>query len=159
MNTDASNWPMWIVVAGGKSAVIYLQEKYQAPLQHQQTIHYADSSLKEQDRVTDQPGRSFDRHGLGRHRLEPKTTKKRHDETLFAAEVVAAIQQGYGSREFSSVALLAPPRLLGELRAEIKPPLHAAIACEISKDLSEAGAEDIRERVNNRLSNRRAVNH
>lgn len=148
----STKWPTWIVVVGGKFADIYYLRTPMADLEHVRQIANPDARLKEQDLVTDQPGRTFDISGKGRHRIEPKSSRKRQAESRFASEIAEQISRASDAREFSTFSIVAPPRILGELRAAIKAPLRAHIACEIPKDLTSASCDEIKKHIENELA-------
>ena len=151
MLSSLTGWPLWLVVAGGRTADFYLLPKPTSELRHVDTIVNEEANLREQDRVSDRPGRSFDSVGSGRHSMEPATTQKRADENRFAADLVSRIARGDNDNEFAQFAIIAAPRMLGAIRASLPAPLRSKVRFEVPKDLSQSTTDQLRREIGEHL--------
>ncbi len=82
---------------------------------------------------SDQPGRSFDSHGQGRHKMEPH--QGGDDEVDFSKKLMGDLAGEYRKESFDRLILCAPPSMLGKLRKELPDELAQVIAAELDKDL------------------------
>jgi protein required for attachment to host cells len=85
--------------------------------------------------VSDREGRSWGAGGVGRHGMDPPTDPKRHAEASFAREVAQTIGQAALDKKFDRLVLVAPPKALGDLRAELPKHAQDRVTREIPKDL------------------------
>ena len=103
-----------------------------------------EATQPEQDRVSDRPGRTFDRRGGGRHTMEPTTSARDHDKECFARTIAAELNQAVAAGTAQHLVLIAGPKFLGLLRDALSAPATAAVAVSISKNLSQLDADAIR---------------
>ncbi len=101
------------------------------------------------DLAADREGRSFDRHGGGRHAMEPSTDTKDHAATVFAKDVAAQLQHAGATR--NTIVLIAAPKFLGLLRKQLAPPIKSKVSREINKDLTTATVCEIETLVTSEL--------
>lgn len=74
--------------------------------------------LKTKDLTSDRPGHGQESVGSARHGLEPRTDAHRHHEEVFAADIAKHIAQESDAGAFDHLIVVAPPRALGDLRAQ-----------------------------------------
>lgn len=90
--------------------------------------------------ISDGPGRSFESASPARHAYAvPDHHRKR--EERFAAEAVELLRKGAGRAV--PVVLVAPPRMLGILRARLRKDLAGDVIAEIDKDLADSSPEEL----------------
>jgi protein required for attachment to host cells len=82
-----------------------------------------------------QPGRSFESGASARHSVGRENNFRRAKEE-FAASVAESLNEYLSHHGFEGVVLVAPPRLLSVLRADLTP--KAKIVAELGKDLTKA---------------------
>jgi len=86
--------------------------------------------------ASDQPGKSFDSHGQGRHKLEPPTPLREDAARVFANAIAGRMEETMTRERLDGFIVVAEPKLLGLLREEIA---EESIArhdrLEIDKDL------------------------
>lgn len=80
-------------------------------------------------------------HGHGQN--NPKETLERR----FAHTLAHVLERGLGQHSFAKLVLVAPPKLLGDLRENLSRGLQAAVVSEINKDYSHSGVEDLMTRL------------
>lgn len=110
----------------------------------EQEIHDDEGTLREQEMVTDRPGRTFDRAGQGRHAMEPGTRARDHEKRLFARRVAAHLNKAIADGEVRHLVLLSGPKFLGLLRSALADDARQAVVFEASKNLSALDVEGIR---------------
>jgi len=109
-----------VVVADEASAVFYTRRKVYSPLRRWRTLSNDEARMKTGELIADRGGRSFDSHGQGRHTLtSEKAGPKEHIATVFARQIAESVSADLQSGLCLGFALIAAPRFLGELRAEI----------------------------------------
>jgi len=135
---------IWVVAADSSRARFFHSPNRVGPLKEHETMVNSSARLHELDLVTDQPGRSFDSAGQGRHGMESPTSPKEEEILRFADEVVARLEQGRKDLHYDKLYILAPPAFLGHLRKKLSDPLRALVAGEIDKAVATEKAEKIR---------------
>lgn len=83
------------------------------------------------------PGRSQAAGGVGRHALEPTTDPHRQFKRQFADEVADLVAERLAAGAFDKLVVVAPPVMLGDLRAAFSAPVKQAIKAELDKDLTK----------------------
>jgi protein required for attachment to host cells len=76
-------------------------------------------------------------HGHGQQ--DPKEDRERR----FAHTIAHVLERGLASHSFSKLALVAPPKLLGELRENLSHGLKAASVAELHKDYTHFGVDEL----------------
>lgn len=91
----------------------------------------------------DRPGRQRAAPGMGRHGLQPSTSVDEQQRDRFADRVIEALEQEWPQARADRLVLVAPPRMLGLLRARLKGAIKAALAADIDKDLLHLAPADL----------------
>ncbi|MGE3165706.1 MAG: host attachment protein [Planctomycetota bacterium] len=126
----------WIVVADRAGALIFASVPGAQKLELVATLEHPDGRLRNHDLDADAPGRSHDRHGAGRHSVEPQQSATRHDSAKFAHEVSERLETARVQSRFDQLILIAPPRFLGELRAVLSDPTRGLVSHSVAKELA-----------------------
>jgi protein required for attachment to host cells len=100
---------------------------------------------------SDRPGRAFERVGDVRHAMEPAVDPKRQEATKFAKEISEYLTRRRQRRRFDKLILVAAPQFLGLLRKALDPATAKRVRQEISKNLVQYEAEEIRQHLPERL--------
>ena len=74
---------------------------------------------------------------------KPKETKERR----FAHTLAHVLERGHVTKAFSRLVLVAPPKLLGDLRENLSRGLQSAVVAEVHKDYSHSGVAELMERL------------
>jgi protein required for attachment to host cells len=127
----------WIVIADGMHVRILRQDKRGAPLApaldhelYEPAVHGFSRDLK-----SDAPGRAFDSGSGSRHAMEPRIDPKSYEKQIFAKRVAELINDAASRKSFDQLVLVAPPKTLGELRANLGEPAKKVVIGEIHHDL------------------------
>jgi len=84
---------------------------------------------------TDKPGRAPGADGVSRGAIE-QTDWHRIAEERFVADIAGRLYQMAHARTFDDLIVVAPPKVLGNLRAAFHPEVTARVLAEVAKDLS-----------------------
>lgn len=103
------------------------------------------------------PPRVHDRIGDGRHVIEAHTSPRQKVALQFAARLAAYLKHAHDEQRYRGLVLIAPPRFLGTLNAELGGHLGEAIRLRIPKNLTRRPANEIREALPRALFAPRAV--
>ena len=143
----------WVLVADGAKARILVNGQAGRGLTELPEGQFDGPNRRAQDVVADRPGRSFDSQGLGgRHAMEPTMPQYDQDRQHFARELAAWLDDPDRRQSFDRLAIVAAPRMLGELRAELSEALRDKLVCELDKDLTKATPAAIAESLGDKLS-------
>jgi protein required for attachment to host cells len=116
-------------------------------LQEATDLSHPESRLHDTELSSDLPGRTFDSQGESRHGMEPATDPKEREAQAFAAEIARHIERGRHEGNFDALVLIAPPKFLGRLRAELTKPARDALAGELDKNLVKADTKTLQRHV------------
>lgn len=126
----------WVVVADGARARIFLNTGpgtgLIAALDHDLT----GNRLASHEIGSDRPGVGFSSASPGRHALAPHTDPHEHAKHEFIKQVAKTIKEGLNEHAFEQLILVAPPKALGDLRADLDPQAIKMIKSELHKDLT-----------------------
>lgn len=126
----------WVVVADESRAIVYSQDFRRGPLTEIATLDNETAQKKTAELISDRGGRAFDSVGQGRHTMaHEKTDPKRHAAIAFAKKIAGRITSAMQAGRCEAFVLIAAPRFLGELRAEIKKAGHAEPYATVNKEV------------------------
>jgi len=98
---------------------------------------FIDEDPPTHEQGTDAPGRVFSgAHAVGRSAVEP-TDWHEIEKARFANQVGAALEDVVRKRSAPALVIVAPPRVLADLRRTFHPDVKARIVAEIDKDLTK----------------------
>jgi len=134
---------IWIVVADGSRAQIFLNQGPGTGLKP--ALHHAlvADNRPSGDISSDRPGRSFDSAGAGRHAMQPSTDPHRHEQITFAHEIAKLLEDNHNKQAYERIFIVAAPRMLGDLRAALGENMKNLVAGEIDKDLTKLTAHEL----------------
>ena len=141
---DSTGKPALVVVADRRCAEFHIQEQRYSEPRPLFSLEAASIDGAVPAEVTDQPGETFDSHGQGRHKMEPPTTLREEAAGVFADAIADRMEQSMMREHLEGLIVIAEPRLLGLLRAEIeRRSLSQHDRLEIDKDLVGRDAETV----------------
>ena len=132
----------WVVVADGTRARLFNRHKNRT-LEEFDVLLSPEHRLHEGDLVSDRDGRWSDATGAGRHAMGNKNTAKNHEMTIFAKRLASRLEQGRCNGRLERLVLVAPPRFLGQLRAQLSGPAAGLVALTIDKELTTLTADKL----------------
>ena len=136
INIAMGNQHFLVVVADEAKAILYTREKVYSPLRQWRSLSNEEARMKVGELLADRGGRSFDSHGEGRHTMaREKSGPKEQAATVFARQVAQIVSDDMKSGECLGFALVAAPRFLGKLRAEIGTLVKAEPYATVDKEV------------------------
>lgn len=138
------NAPTYIVAADSAEARIFLTQSRFGDWTEIEVLTNPDSAMREQDRVTDRPGRVFDSFGKGRHAMAPEETGRQHALHRFAHQVGNDLNRAMKSGKFTRLVLIAEPTFLGYLRRELSPATARSLCYEVPKNATGLDMQKLR---------------
>jgi protein required for attachment to host cells len=112
-----------------------------------QAFAHPDGRLQDHALGTDQPGRSFDRMGPGRHAQQPAHSPSENVTDTFVRALAGALEARRTAHEFDDLVLVADPKFLGRLRAELSSDTLRLISVTIDKDFANLSDHDVATRL------------
>ena len=122
----------YVVAGDSAEARIFLTQSRFGAWTEIATLTNPEATKREQDLLTDKPGRVFDSFGKGRHSMAPGESGRQHEKHRFAHEVARALGKRMLAGDFSRLVLIAEPTFLGYLRQELSPDLRKTIVFELA---------------------------
>jgi protein required for attachment to host cells len=130
----------WIIAADASRARI-LQVADPEQLVEIEDFLNPDGRLSERELVTDAEPRL---HGsTGQHSAREATSAVEHSVELFAKRIGNYLDKARNDHRYDRLLLVAPPRLLGQIRKELGKEVEKLVVDEIDKDLSWFNAREI----------------
>jgi protein required for attachment to host cells len=129
----------WVLVADARGARIFsFLEK-----NGQWTLH---DTLKgdgsgHPDQTSDFGPKASEHKGALRGHGEPNA--KETQERRFAHTLAHVLERGHGTKAFAKLVLVAPPKLLGDLRENLSRGLQSAVVSQVHKDYTHSGVEEL----------------
>jgi len=87
------------------------------------------------DQGTDRPGRYLNSDGVSRSAYE-ETDWHQQQEERFTAEIADELYRLEHAHKFRELVVVAPPKMLGDLRARLHPEVTNCVVAEVAKDLT-----------------------
>ena len=97
--------------------------------------------------TTDRPPTVNESVGRARHSIEPHTPLRDKISARFARSLRDALDKGRNEGRFEKLVLVAPPRFLGTLKAELGQSLGACVVREVRHDLTSLPVHDLEGRL------------
>lgn len=132
-----------VVVANGTAARGYENTGVGKGLDPAPVFEMAVDTLPTREQGTERPGRVHDRFGPGRHAMEPKADWHRQDKVAFARTVAERLDSAVQEGSVDRIVLVAPPTMMGDLRAVMSDRVRPLLGGEIAKDLTHSGPSEI----------------
>ncbi len=140
----------WILVADSARARLFNVERPRGPLEELTDFVNPAERLREGEIYSDDRGRSVapdgSHHAFGDNK-DPKAEYARR----FAHELAEYLRDARAREEYRRLYLVADPKFLGELRAQIDEPTARLIVTTIDKDISRQDPPAIRRHLPERL--------
>jgi len=83
---------------------------------------------------SDRPGRKHGSDGVSRSAIE-ETDQHERAEQQFAVRLADKLYEMEHAQHFKALVMVAPPRMLGDLRAALHPEVAQCLVGEVAKDL------------------------
>lgn len=142
-------FPIWIVVGDAVRARLFEIAGPEQPLTEFRDLVHPEGRAREQDLLTDRPGRVMQAHrgphpGHGsRSSMEPGTPPKEVERQRFARQIAEELQAGLDAHSYGRLVLVANPSFLGELREALSPRVTQHISASIHKDYTSLKSNEL----------------
>ena len=98
---------------------------------------FAEENPPTHDQGTDRPAVAFAHAGSHRRGQIEQTDWHRLEEDRFIGRVAAALEDVVRTRNVPALVIVAPPRMLADLRRAFHPDVQKRIVAEVAKDLTK----------------------
>ncbi len=133
----------WVLVCDGARGRIFVNRGPGSGLDQIESQEDDEARAPTRAIGADRPGRAFDSFGEGRHAMAPRADWHRFAKENFAKGMAAIVNSAALEEGFDSLVLVAPPRVLGDLRQALNDQAGARVTAEIGKDLTQVAAHDL----------------
>ncbi|MBZ0218358.1 MAG: host attachment protein [Fimbriimonadaceae bacterium] len=127
----------WVLIADGARARLLVNTGRGTGLKPALDQEFIGDKRQSRELTSDKPGRTFDRGGQGRHSMEPPTDPHRHEQHMFARSLADLFEEKQKHNAFDRLIVVAPPKTLGDLRAEFPKAVADLVSDELNKDLTK----------------------
>lgn len=142
---------IWIVVADGEKCRFLASEKRNAdPAPALPDLVTDNPPTREQ--LTDRPGRTFESVGNRRSAYEPPTDPHRQGKRDFAKKIAETLLEKARDKSFDKLILVAPPEMLGDLRAELSGEAQERLIGEVNKDYTRFTPREIKQALSDEFN-------
>jgi len=94
------------------------------------------------DQGTDKPGRRNGSDGVSRGAIE-QTDWHQIEETRFASEIAELLYKLGHAGKYHDLVVVAPPKMLGDLRSKFHQTVTKAVIAEVPRDLTQYSVPEI----------------
>ncbi len=133
----------WVLIADSSRARILCTKSRLEDLVPVEDKVFRNTHPRLRDILSDRPGRTFDSVGAGRHAMAYSSDARREDERAFAVRLGDALQESLRSNAFDQLVVVAPPKMLGDLRDKLPADVRKVIKAEVAKDLTHVPNPEI----------------
>ncbi|MBA3721792.1 MAG: host attachment protein [Parachlamydiaceae bacterium] len=132
----------WLLVANSCVAHVFKVQKKHS-LEIVETLEHPEGHLRNQDLVSDRPGRDNESMNNTRHAIEPKTWPKEAELENFSKTISKYLDSACSKNNVGRLYLAASPNLLGLLRQKLNPNTTKLVNGEVDKDLTKMKPSEI----------------
>lgn len=133
----------WILIADGARARIFANRGPGKGITAVEGAELVADHRPDREIMSDRPGRTFESANTMRHAIEPHHDPHRELKRSFSERLAAMLDKQLAAKAFDRVILVAPPAMLGDLRASLSAQVRAAVYAELDKDLTKTPAEEL----------------
>lgn len=141
----------WYVVGDASGARVLLNGGESRTFELLQTLPNSAGRARNQELVTDKPGRVDTGGNRSRCAVEPPVSPHEHEVERFAHSLSELLDAAALFKQYDSLTLIFPPAFLGQLRLRLTSGVRAKLTNSIPKDLTHLNlhslAEYLREHV------------
>jgi protein required for attachment to host cells len=137
---------LWLVVADGRRARVWAQAQRSEDLEERLDLA-AQLGPEDAYEPQDRPPRAHDSTGAARHAMDKGRTLHEQEEDNFLRRLCDRINAAAAHRQFEHLAIAAPPRALGRIRALLAPAALAKLRADLAKDILHESGSALRERL------------
>lgn len=136
----------WILVADGERARIFENDGSDKTLQRAIGTDMVDPNPPTHVQGADRPGRVHESVGPGRSAMGD-TDWHQHEKHVFAREIAHQLDDARKKNAFDRLIIVAPPKVLGDLRQSMDNATAKLVDVEIDKDLTHDAPHQLETRL------------
>lgn len=133
----------WVLVADKSHARFFSVDGTTSSLIEEADLVHEQSRMREQQLLSDAPGKSSGNAGMGRHPMT-KENEARHQEALHFAREIGNRLGDMRQQGLKKLYIVSVPGFLGTLRHKIPAAIRDLVKSEINKNLAGLATKDIR---------------
>ncbi len=133
----------WILIADGARARVVVNEGPGKGLRAALDHEFAASHAPSRAWGSDKPGSAGDGGKGARHAVTPKIDYHEFAKERFAQEMAGMLDSAASQGVFDRLVLVAPPKVLGNLRGAMKNGARRKVTGELAKDLTHIPLRDL----------------
>lgn len=132
----------WVLIGDGQRALFLVNEGDEELLNLRRLSVEEQENPPAREQGTDAPGRAFSSVGARRSAVQ-NTDWHQLEEERFAVGIAEQINKAALAGAFDHIVIVAPPKVLGELRREFSKATEGKILAELNKDLTHHQIDEI----------------
>lgn len=134
---------IWYLIADGAHARIVRRDAETGAYRQVSRSDSKMARLKTSQIMSDRQGRVAESASSARHAAEAKHDPHRQAKLAFAHKTAHDINEAAHAREFDELVLVAPARVLGEIRGHLDTETSKRVVGELAKDLTPVPDGDL----------------
>ena len=131
-----------VLVTDGRKTLFFRNEGDQNQIDLRTEAHDEREDLTDGEMKTDAPGSIHQSAGYG-HSTYEETDFKQQEEDRWAHSAADEVNRRALANDFEALAIIAPPRTLGEIRKKLHKEAERRVVCEIPKEMTRRPIPDI----------------
>ncbi|MEP7350504.1 MAG: host attachment family protein [Sphingorhabdus sp.] len=131
-----------VLVADGRKMLFLRNFGHGLVLDLRTEAHHARDDLKDHEIKSDAPGLGTQSGGFGRPAMD-ETDFHQQDEDRYAADAAEQLQTRALAGDYDALAIIAPPKTLGNLRKHFHKEVERRIVMELPKEMTDRPIPDI----------------
>jgi protein required for attachment to host cells len=142
------NKETWVLVADAARSYLLRLDPSASHLHLLSHMKHDASRAKASELLSDRQGRTFDSSHVGvRHAMEPRHDPKRAEQQRFARQLAHEVDKAALASRFQELVLVAPPSMLGDLRAALSDRARQLVQREVDSDLAGLDLPELQRRL------------
>jgi len=137
---------IWYIIADGGRARFVERDEQGA---YRTVVSFVAAELHDRssDLGRDRPSRVKESANAARHAVEPRRDLHEAAKEDFVKLVAEEIEAEHGRDQFDRLVLIAPPRVLTELKQKLSKPMAKIVVKDLQKDLTKVPDHDLTEHL------------
>ena len=127
----------WVLIADGSHARVVENLGPSKGLHAVNELSFSNELPPTREILSDRPGRDFESTGEARHAYENKTDPRSDLKRSFAKQLAELLDAKLAERAFDRCVIVAPPQMMGDLRAVTSERVKKMVVGELTHDLTK----------------------
>lgn len=133
----------WYVIADGGRARFVERHEEKSTFDTVREFVSPDLHRPSHELGTERPGRTHESAGTARHAIQPRVDPHATEKHAFAAQVGNELNQASTRGEFERLVLIAPARVLHDLKVALDSAVRQKVVGQLQKDLTRIPNADL----------------